>query len=151
MKLSVVYGLLFAVLLIHVACADWWGKPESIHRNEIKALTFQRGKMTASRRVSPVPQVFCLPLKYKYLFFQLKCVGGDAGCDKQPDVVQCINVGSDGYGPFCRYICQLTLIDIQWECKAELDSTVRFGRINIGCEGYSDRNDPYVTSNTFLV
>jgi len=98
--------------------ADWWGSHhKSVLKTDIQVLTFRRGEMTTSRRVAPIPQ--------------LKCVGGDAGCRNQPDAVQCRNVGTDG-------------VDIQWECKADLDSTVRFGRLNIGCEGYSDRNDPYV-------
>ena len=74
--------------------------------------------MTNGRRSSPVPQ--------------LKCVGGTAGCHAfQPQVVQCINRGSDGY-------------DVQWECKTDMDSAYRFGQIQVSCEGYDYPDDPYV-------
>jgi hypothetical protein len=41
-------------------------------------------------------------------------------------------VGSDGFG------------NVQWECKADLDSTVRFGQTTVSCEGYNSPEDPYV-------
>jgi len=44
---------------------------------------------------------------------------------------QCRNVGSDGF-------------DVQWECKAEMDDSYRFGKIQVSCEGYDYPNDPYV-------
>lgn len=34
--------------------------------------------------------------------------------------------------------------DVQWECKAELDSRVKFGRISVSCEGYNHPDDPFV-------
>ena len=46
-------------------------------------------------------------------------------------VVQCYNRGSDGE-------------DIQWECKTEMDSAYKFGRISVSCEGYSYPDDPYI-------
>ena len=74
--------------------------------------------MTNGRRSSPVPQ--------------LKCVGGTAGCHGfQPKVVQCVNTGFDGY-------------DVQWECKTDMDSAYRFGKIQVSCEGYDYPDDPYV-------
>ena len=77
-----------------------------------------QGKMTTGRRSSPVPQI--------------RCVGGSAGCLAfQPRVVQCINRGSDGY-------------DVQWECKTDMDSAYRFGKIQVSCEGYDYPDDPYI-------
>ena len=32
----------------------------------------------------------------------------------------------------------------QWECKADMDSAYRFGRIQVSCEGYDNPDDPYV-------
>lgn len=32
----------------------------------------------------------------------------------------------------------------QWECKAELDSKYKFGRIQVSCEGYDYPDDPYI-------
>ena len=74
--------------------------------------------MTTGRRSSPVPQ--------------MRCVGGSAGCHAfQPKVVQCINRGSDGF-------------DAQWECKTDMDSAYRFGKIQVSCEGYDYPDDPYI-------
>ena len=64
---------------------------------------------------------------------QLSCVGGTAHCQNSylPHRVQCMNRGSDGN-------------DAQWECKADMDRAVRFGRIQVSCEGYEYPNDPYI-------
>ena len=32
----------------------------------------------------------------------------------------------------------------QWECKTEMDSKYRFGRLDVSCEGYDYPEDPYV-------
>eukprot|EP01114_Cavostelium_apophysatum_P021788 TRINITY_DN7691_c0_g1_i1.p1 TRINITY_DN7691_c0_g1~~TRINITY_DN7691_c0_g1_i1.p1 ORF type:complete len:342 (-),score=38.07 TRINITY_DN7691_c0_g1_i1:38-1063(-) len=86
----------------------------------IRALTLEQGKYTNARRVSAIPQ--------------LQCVGGSAKGRTEyfPTVVQCTNVGGDGSG------------DVQWKCEADLDSSVRFGRTDVSCEGYSHPDDPYV-------
>ncbi|KAF7236474.1 Store-operated calcium entry-associated regulatory factor [Varanus komodoensis] len=85
---------------------------------EIQALTLYAGKHTNYRRTSPVPQ--------------LQCTGGSAGCSAYaPEVVQCYNKGWDGY-------------DVQWECKAQMDVSYRFGKIEVSCEGYDYPDDPYI-------
>ncbi|XP_047435080.1 store-operated calcium entry-associated regulatory factor [Mugil cephalus] len=85
---------------------------------DIQALTLYRNRYTTARRSSPVPQ--------------LKCVGGTAGCQAfVPEVVQCLNRGWDG-------------IDIQWECKTDMDNKYRFGRIEVSCEGYTHPDDSHV-------
>jgi hypothetical protein len=62
----------------------------------------------------------------------MKCVGGTAGCTAfVPKLVQCYNRGSDG-------------IDIQWECKTEMDNEYKFGKIQVTCEGYDKKHDPYI-------
>lgn len=96
-----------------------WGNSDKVLLEKVTALTLEQGKMTNGRRSAPVPQ--------------LKCVGGSAGCSytNQPRVVQCHNRGFDGY-------------DVQWECKAELDSKYQFGKIQVSCEGYEYPDDPYV-------
>ncbi|NWI16558.1 SARAF factor, partial [Crypturellus soui] len=70
-----------------------------------------------SRRAAPVPQ--------------LQCSGGAAGCAAAPAVAQCYNRGADGR-------------DVQWECKADLESSYRFGEIEVSCEGYDYPGDPYI-------
>ncbi|KAJ8269366.1 hypothetical protein COCON_G00119730 [Conger conger] len=48
-----------------------------------------------------------------------------------PDVVQCQNKGWDG-------------VDVQWECKTDMDNAYRFGRIEVSCEGFNHPDDPYI-------
>ncbi|KAF9971143.1 Store-operated calcium entry-associated regulatory factor [Actinomortierella ambigua] len=89
---------------------------------DVKTLTLRQGKQTMYRRTYAVPQ--------------LKCVGGNAkNSGFRPDVVQCTNVGSDG-------------VDIQWECKAELPKDIRFGEVEVFCEGYDYPEDPYITKGS---
>ncbi|GAM18582.1 hypothetical protein SAMD00019534_017570, partial [Acytostelium subglobosum LB1] len=87
--------------------------------SDIKALTLNADRWTKSSRVSSIPQ--------------LECIGGSAShlYNLRPKVVQCTNKGSDGS-------------DVQWECKASLDSTVRFGKLDVSCEGFGYAGDPYV-------
>lgn len=61
---------------------------------------------------------------------QLTCKG--PGCKLfRPDVVQCYNKGGSGN-------------DINWKCEADLPSSLKLGRVEVGCEGWSNSNDPYV-------
>ena len=76
------------------------------------------GNCISLRRSSPVPQ--------------LACVGGSGRWDfEQPELVQCYNRGTDG-------------MSIQWECKAEMDNSLRFGKVEVVCEGYDYPGDPYI-------
>jgi len=102
---------------------SYWGgggAQDKVLLDGVRALTLENGKYTQARRVSAIPQ--------------LQCVGGDAlGYNKYyPKVVQCVNVGGDGAG------------DVNWECKADLDSDVRFGKTIVSCEGYDYSEDPYI-------
>ena len=86
----------------------------------IKELTLYHGNMTNGRSVDPIPQ--------------LKCVGGSAGCNAFiPQTVRCYHSGWNN------------VTGTQWECKAEkMPNTLDFGKINVNCEGYANRSDPYV-------
>ncbi|NXC38644.1 SARAF factor, partial [Penelope pileata] len=84
---------------------------------DVQALTLHRGRYTTARRTAAVPQ--------------LQCTGGSGGCSRVPEVVQCHNKGWDGY-------------DVQWQCKADLENTLRFGQIEVSCEGYDYPDDPYI-------
>uniref|UniRef100_A0A5F8HEE2 Store-operated calcium entry-associated regulatory factor n=1 Tax=Monodelphis domestica TaxID=13616 RepID=A0A5F8HEE2_MONDO len=91
---------------------------EKILLRDIQALTLHRDRFTTARRTAPIPQ--------------LQCLGGSAGCPAHiPEIVQCRNKGWDGF-------------DVQWECKAELDTSYRFGKTAVSCEGYDYPDDPYV-------
>jgi len=62
---------------------------------------------------------------------QLACIGGSGRWEEQPGLVQCYNRGSDGRS-------------IQWECKAEMDNSLRFGQVEVVCEGFDHPGDPYI-------
>ncbi|KAM8772504.1 store-operated calcium entry-associated regulatory factor isoform 2-T2 [Acanthopagrus schlegelii] len=90
----------------------------SVLLRDVQVLTLYKGRYTTARRSRPVSQ--------------LQCVGGSAGCHSfTPEVVQCQNKGWDG-------------VDVQWECKTDMDNKYRFGRIEVSCEGYSNPDDAYI-------
>ena len=71
-----------------------------------------------------------------YFNFGIQCRGGTAGCGAfVPEVVQCYNRGSDG-------------LDVQWECKTDMDNKYRFGKISVSCEGYDYPDDPYILAGS---
>merc|ERR1712213_161047 len=55
---------------------------------------------------------------------QLSCVGGSGA-----------NRGWDGR-------------DVQWECKADMEGTVRFGKVEVICEGYDYAEDDYILAGS---
>ncbi|CAN9510683.1 unnamed protein product [Ophioblennius macclurei] len=107
-------GLLLFVSVGFVCCYDYDG----VLLRDIQALTLYKNRYTTARRSSPIPQ--------------LKCVGGSAGCHAYvPEVVQCVNKGWDG-------------VDVQWECRTDMDNAYRFGQLEVSCEGYNSPTDAYV-------
>jgi len=95
---------------------------QKVKLKDVDVLTLYRNKMTNGRRSSPIPQ--------------LQCRGGTAGCSAFiPDVVQCYNRGSDG-------------LETQWECKTEMPNEFKFGKIQVGCEGYDYADDPYILAGS---
>ncbi|XP_041640919.1 store-operated calcium entry-associated regulatory factor [Cheilinus undulatus] len=105
------------VLLMMVENIWSWNEGGVLLR-DVQVLTLYKDRYTTARRSSPVPQ--------------LKCVGGSAGCHAFiPEVVQCQNKGWDG-------------VDVQWECRTDLDSSFRFGRVEVNCEGFSHPDDAYI-------
>lgn len=109
---------LSCVLLLLPLISAWGGNKDKVKLQDVQAITLEQGKMVNARRVAAIPQ--------------LSCVGGTAGCHGyKPRVVQCLNRGFDGY-------------DVQWECKADMDSAYQFGRLQVSCEGYDYPDDPYV-------
>nr|BDT62797.1 MAG: SARAF-like protein [Metapenaeus joyneri majanivirus] len=90
---------------------------DSILLKDIEVLTLSAGKMTNGKRSTPIPQLECIK-------------SGTAPCDAfKPRVVQCLNRGWDG-------------VNVQWECKADMDNELRFGQLEVSCEGYRYRDDP---------
>lgn len=91
----------------------------SVPLSSVEALTLQSGRMTTGRRTAPINQ--------------LSCRG--ANCMFAPSSVRCTNAGFDG-------------TDTQWDCKAELDDRVRFGSMNVQCEGYEYPSDPNILAGS---
>uniref|UniRef100_A0A671UZM9 Store-operated calcium entry-associated regulatory factor n=1 Tax=Sparus aurata TaxID=8175 RepID=A0A671UZM9_SPAAU len=112
---------IFNSLLFFNVCRILIYKPwnqEFVLLRDVQVLTLYKGRYTTARRSRPVSQ--------------LQCVGGSAGCHSfTPEVVQCQNKGWDG-------------VDVQWECKTDMDNKYRFGRIEVSCEGYSNPDDAYI-------
>eukprot|EP00026_Physarum_polycephalum_P013007 Phypoly_transcript_13364.p1 GENE.Phypoly_transcript_13364~~Phypoly_transcript_13364.p1 ORF type:complete len:337 (+),score=46.94 Phypoly_transcript_13364:51-1013(+) len=111
--------LLFIFLAIGIAQAAWGSNAkDKVRLDQVSTLTLRRNAYTSGRRSSPVPQ--------------LNCVGGAASSRAyEIETVQCENKGSDGY-------------DIQWKCEADMDSNLRFGKVEVTCEGYDYPEDPYI-------
>ncbi|GAA5958003.1 hypothetical protein JCM3765_006229 [Sporobolomyces pararoseus] len=88
-----------------------------IPMTSLTALTLHSDRKTTSRRHPPVPQLTCEgKLCRKY----------------QPDVVQCIKVGEDGVG------------GLEWKCEADLPKGIRFGEVEVSCEGWDGSEDPFI-------
>jgi hypothetical protein len=95
---------------------------ERIKLTDVEVLTFYKDKMTLGRRLPPVPQ--------------LKCNGSPHKCHEYgPNAVQCTNKGFDG-------------IEVQWECKAEMDKRYKFGKLRVTCEGYEHEHDPFILAGS---
>uniref|UniRef100_A0A8C5M256 Store-operated calcium entry-associated regulatory factor n=1 Tax=Leptobrachium leishanense TaxID=445787 RepID=A0A8C5M256_9ANUR len=114
------HGMFIALALLsalELSQVHGWSPQDRILLREIQAITLYADRHTNSRRTSPIPQ--------------LQCVGGNAGCKAMPQVVQCHNRGWDG-------------IDVQWDCKVDMDNAYRFGKVEVNCEGFDYPDDPYV-------
>ncbi|TCD60315.1 hypothetical protein EIP91_010364, partial [Steccherinum ochraceum] len=84
--------------------------------SRISSLTFYKDSETLSKRGKPFPQLTCIGKPCKLY---------------QPDVVRCVNAGGSG-------------TDVDWKCEADLPEALRFGRVEVSCEGWSGPGDPYV-------
>ncbi|KWU45234.1 DUF1183-domain-containing protein [Rhodotorula sp. JG-1b] len=92
-------------------------RSQRIPLKSLSALTLHANRRTASRRLPPVPQLTCKgSLCRKYT----------------PDVVQCVAVGTDGVG------------GLEWKCDADLPSGLRFGDVDVSCEGWDGPDDPNI-------
>ncbi|CAB4400241.1 unnamed protein product [Rhizophagus irregularis] len=111
---SVISVILISLCLLTFVVEGWDNK---VLLEKVRALTLYRGKYTTGRRHKPIKQI--------------ECIGGNAGCRYEPDVIQCRNIGLDGINP-------------NWKCEADLPKSLKFGRLKVTCEGYEHPNDQYV-------
>jgi len=121
MKTTMISAI-FVLLAPSMAFGFGWQEPhKKIRLQDVQVLTLKEGAMTTGRRSSPVPQ--------------LSCVGGSGRGRGEPGVVQCYNRGWDGR-------------EVQWECKADLEGSVRFGSVEVVCEGYDYAEDDYILAGS---
>ena len=92
----------------------------AVELNSIQSLIFRQDAKTTGRRTSAVPQMTCVG-------------GGFCGTKYEPAVVQCTNIGQD-----------YTTGDPTWKCTAELESGLHLGTTDVVCEGFRDRDDPWI-------
>jgi store-operated calcium entry-associated regulatory factor len=123
--------------------------------DSIRSLTFYGETLTQSRRTPPIPQLTCIG-KPCNLF--------------QPDVVRCVNEGGRGtdvdWKVRLSFYCQYSEADADWrisvQCQAgmcrhthlvstlldsrvlDLPESLRFGRVEVSCEGWSRPGDPMI-------
>ena len=158
---AVAAALLCLVTLAGASYGDRSDKSQLLTR--VRVLTLSKGKMTKGQR-STVPQLKVVgggaqcvreTLPPPVLHVRTAAAAPPTppprachrsspthACDRhamhsQPDVVQCTNTNYDDQ--YAR------ADDINWECKAELDDDVKFGRTEVICEGFNSPDDEYIT------
>ena len=87
----------------------------SVAIRDIESLTLHSGVMTTGVRSAPIPQLYCSGMY----------------CDMEATTIRCVNAGWDGN-------------DVQWTCISELDPSIKFGDLNVQCEGYKYPDDPNI-------
>lgn len=110
---------------LHLDCTKLlFHKPLPLHNkmsrlelSKIPSLTFYQDSLTAARRTSPVPQLVCQGAPCKLY---------------KPEVVRCVSLPG-GYGT-----------EVDWKCEADLPESLRFGRVEVSCEGWSKPGDPFI-------
>lgn len=90
--------------------------PTRAKLDSVRSLTFYKDSRTDSRRGSYLPQ--------------LNCIGKPCSL-YTPDVVRCRNAGGSG-------------TDVDWKCEADLPEALRFGRVEVSCEGWNGPGDAYI-------
>lgn len=87
-----------------------------IQLQNIPALTFYKGALTAARRADAIQQLTCV---------------GKACKLYQPEAIRCTNLGGSGN-------------NVDWKCETDLPSSLRLGQVRVSCEGWSKPGDSYV-------
>jgi len=103
---------------------------------DIPALTLYNDEPTLSRRGQPIPQLVCKG-KPCNLF--------------TPDVIRCVNLGGEGTNVDWK-VCFMALLRGRLElpswryskCETDLPESLRLGRVQVSCEGWSGPGDSHV-------
>ena len=85
---------------------------------DVDILVLSSGKRTTGRRSLPIQQLHC-----------------KKNCIDIPDSVLCKNVGADDR-------------DVVWKCQGDLNEGIKFVSLNVICEGYDHKYDPYILSGS---
>lgn len=105
-------------LFLVVKASDIDVQKDRVKLSQLKIITLHKDNYTNSRRLDPI--------------LQLKCMSTPALCRSYaPSFVKCVNRGY----PEDK---------IKWECSAELDKKIRFGRLKVICEGYDNASDDFI-------
>ncbi|KAI2804583.1 Store-operated calcium entry-associated regulatory factor [Blomia tropicalis] len=107
---------IFMLLIVTLSITDAKQRSDRVRLEKVQTLTLNADQWTTGRRSSPLKQ--------------LKCIGGYCSRARVTNA-QCYNRGFDGR-------------DVQWECKAEMPTNYKFGKIEVICEGYDHPDDEYV-------
>jgi len=108
------------IILLFMTICIVSAKRDRVRLKDVETLTLYSDRWTTSRRSAPVKQ--------------LSCVGGY--CNRATvQSAQCYNRGFDGN-------------DVQWECKADLPTNYKFGRMEVSCEGYEYPDDDYILTGS---
>ena len=94
-----------------------------VRESDITSLTLINDELTVANRISPRPQVVC---------------HGDACAKHAPRTVRCGNAGFDG-------------LSVQWSCTADMDERLRFGKVEVTCEGFEKPGDEFVLAGSCAV
>ena len=114
--------------------------PDKIHVSSLKALTFYNGDLTRARRGRPIAQMQCrgkpcgkVCVSPEALIFSASSANSLPNSQYQPDAISCQTIGSGygGSGP-------------EWRCQADLPASIRLGRVQVSCEGWSSPQDEYI-------
>lgn len=117
--MQILFALVAAFFLLGIsALFSSAVKPEKVLLKDVTTLVLDDAKKTTGRRHSSVPQ--------------LRCVGGP--CELAPHRVMCEQKGWDGR-------------DATWECKANMPGA-RFGKLDVTCEGFDSKKDPFVLAGS---
>ena len=111
--------LMLACLVLTTMANGAWGDGDRVRLQDVQSLSLRHGLYTAGRRTPGVLQLQCRD-------------DAGAGAAVLPSSAQCTNEGLDDRGV------------VQWRCEAELPNYLRFGRIEVECEGYEHPEDPWI-------
>jgi len=89
---------------------------DKVRLAEVRVLTLQEGRFTTGKRSHSVPQLSCK---------------GHLCSEWTPKSVLCTNMGTDGR-------------DVQWKCESDMPGGIRFGTVDVSCEGYNYPDDDFI-------